>query len=96
VSEADDAPVWTAQPGWVWTTSTPHDGRLYTGTVDGKILALSTEDGRTLWMLPTNGRIYPGPAQPEPKGIPVVAQAHERAAFDRTIRQANQGGFRML
>ena len=62
VSEADGAPLWTAQPGWVWTTSTPHDGRLYTGTVDGKIFALSTEDGSTLWMRPTNGGIYPSPA----------------------------------
>jgi outer membrane protein assembly factor BamB len=62
VSEADGAPLWTAQPGWVWTTSTPHGGRLYTGTVDGKIFALSTEDGSTLWMRPTNGGIYPSPA----------------------------------
>ena len=62
VSEADGAPLWTAQPGWVWTTSTPNDGRLYTGTVDGKIFALSTEDGSTLWMRPTNGGIYPAPA----------------------------------
>lgn len=62
VNEADGSPVWTSQPGWVWTTSTPHDGRLYTGTVDGKIFALSTEDGSTQWMRPTNGGIYPSPA----------------------------------
>lgn len=62
VSEADGAPLWVTQPGWVWATSTPHDGRLYTGTVDGKILALSTEDGSTLWKRPTNGGIYPAPA----------------------------------
>jgi outer membrane protein assembly factor BamB len=62
VSETDGAPIWAAQPGWVWTTSTPHAGRLYTGTVDGKIFALSTKDGSTLWMRPTNGGIYPSPA----------------------------------
>ena len=62
VNESDGAPLWTAQPGWVWTTSTPHDGRLFTGTVDGNIFALSTEDGRTLWKRPTNGGIYPSPA----------------------------------
>lgn len=62
VSEEDGSPIWTAQPGWVWTTSTPHDGRLFTGTVDGKIFALSTDDGRALWMRPTNGGIYPSPA----------------------------------
>lgn len=65
VSESDGAPLWTAQPGWVWTTSTPHDGRLYSGTVDGKIFALSTEDGRMLWMRPTNGGIYPSPTVSE-------------------------------
>lgn len=62
VSEANGSPIWTAQPGWVWTTSTPHDERLFTGTVDGKVFALSTEDGRSLWMRPTNGGIYPSPA----------------------------------
>ena len=62
VSETDGSPLWTAQPGWVWTTSTPHEGQLYNGTVDGKIFALSTEDGSTRWMRPTNGGIYPSPA----------------------------------
>lgn len=62
VGEADGSPIWKAQPGWVWTTSTPHDGHLFTGTVDGKIFALSTEDGRSRWMRPTNGGIYPSPA----------------------------------
>lgn len=62
VREGDGSPIWTTQAGWVWTTSTPHDGRLFTGTVDGKIFALSMKDGRTLWKRPTNGGIYPSPA----------------------------------
>ena len=62
VSEADGSPIWTAQPGWVWTTVTPHHGRLFTGTVNGNIVALSTEDGRLHWNRPTNGGIYPAPA----------------------------------
>jgi outer membrane protein assembly factor BamB len=62
VSETDGSPLWTAQPGWVWTTSTPHDERLFTGTVDGNTFALSTKDGSTLWKRQTNGGIYPSPA----------------------------------
>jgi outer membrane protein assembly factor BamB len=62
VREDDGALIWTAQPGWIWTTSTPHGERLYTGTVDGNIFALSTKDGRVLWKRPTNGGIYPSPA----------------------------------
>ncbi|MCU0784010.1 MAG: PQQ-binding-like beta-propeller repeat protein [Verrucomicrobia bacterium] len=65
VSEADGSPIWTAQTGWVWTTGTPHGERLFTGTVDGNIVALSTKDGRRLWKRPTNGGVYPAPAVSE-------------------------------
>jgi outer membrane protein assembly factor BamB len=60
---ADDGrPVWSADVGWVWTSCMPDGDRLFTGTVEGDILALSTDDGRVLWKRPTNGGIYPSPA----------------------------------
>ncbi len=62
VKESDGMPIWTADVGWVWTTSTPDGDRLYTGTVEGDILCLSTQDGRLLWQRPTNGGVYPAPA----------------------------------
>jgi outer membrane protein assembly factor BamB len=62
VNEQDGSPLWRSAVGWVWTTSTPDGDRLYTGTVEGDILALSTADGRVLWRRPTNGGVYPAPA----------------------------------
>lgn len=62
VREDDGSPLWQSTVGWVWTTSTPAGDRLFTGTVEGDILALSTEDGRLLWKRPTNGGVYPSPA----------------------------------
>ena len=61
--EADSGlPVWSSRVGWVWTTSTPDDTQVYTGTVDGRILALEAETGNQVWELPTNGGVYPSPA----------------------------------
>jgi outer membrane protein assembly factor BamB len=62
VREDDGTPIWTSKVGWVWTTSTPDGDRLFNGTVQGDICALSTDDGRVLWKRPTNGGIYPAPA----------------------------------
>lgn len=62
VREKDGLPIWKSEIGWAWTTSTPDKDRLFTGTVEGDIFALSTDDGRVLWKRPTNGGVYPAPA----------------------------------
>jgi outer membrane protein assembly factor BamB len=62
VAEDDGSPIWTSKVGWVWTTSTPDGDRIFNGTVQGDICALSTDDGKVLWTRPTNGGIYPAPA----------------------------------
>lgn len=62
VDERDGMPLWRSEVGWVWTTSTPDGDRVYTGTVEGDILALSTTDGRLIWRRKTNGGVYPAPA----------------------------------
>ncbi|VGO13950.1 Serine/threonine-protein kinase AfsK [Pontiella desulfatans] len=55
-------PVWSSKVGWVWCTSTPDDERVYTGTVDGRIIALDVETGEEVWEYLTNGGVYPAPA----------------------------------
>jgi outer membrane protein assembly factor BamB len=55
-------PVWSSKVGWVWTTSTPDNTRVYTGTVDGRIVALDANTGKELWEHLTNGGVYPAPA----------------------------------
>ncbi|MEX0320953.1 MAG: PQQ-binding-like beta-propeller repeat protein [Puniceicoccaceae bacterium] len=55
-------PVWSSKVGWVWTTSTPDDTQVYTGTVDGRIIALEANTGKEVWEHLTNGGVYPAPA----------------------------------
>ena len=56
------SPIWTSKVGWVWTTSTPDDSKVYTGTVDGRIIALEVDTGKEVWEHLTNGGVYPAPA----------------------------------
>jgi glucose dehydrogenase len=56
------SPIWTSKVGWVWTTSTPDDSKVYTGTVDGRIIALEVDTGQEVWEHLTNGGVYPAPA----------------------------------
>ncbi|MCU0784008.1 MAG: PQQ-binding-like beta-propeller repeat protein [Verrucomicrobia bacterium] len=86
VSAADGSPLWSAQPGWVWTTATPHDGRLITGTVDGNIVALSTKDGSELWKHPTNGGVYPSPAISDGRAYTGSWDGHYFALDEKTGR----------
>ena len=55
-------PIWSSKVGWVWTTSTPDDTQVYTGTVDGRIIALEADTGKEVWQHLTNGGVYPAPA----------------------------------
>ncbi|MFY0654941.1 MAG: PQQ-binding-like beta-propeller repeat protein [Cyclobacteriaceae bacterium] len=56
------SPIWSSNVGWVWTTSTPDETQVYTGTVDGRIIALDIENGEEVWEHLTNGGVYPAPA----------------------------------
>jgi outer membrane protein assembly factor BamB len=64
VNAADGAPVWTSDVGWVWTSCMPdpEGERVFAGTVEGDIFAVSAADGKLLWKRPTNGGVYPSPA----------------------------------
>ncbi|VGO19582.1 outer membrane protein assembly factor BamB family protein [Pontiella sulfatireligans] len=55
-------PIWTSHPGWVWVSSMPDEGRVFAGTVDGRIIALDAGNGQELWEHKTNGGVYPSPA----------------------------------
>ena len=65
VDENTGLPIWSSRVGWVWTTSTPDETQVYTGTVDGNIVALDIENGAPVWTLKTNGGVYPSPAVDE-------------------------------
>ena len=65
VDLAGGTPIWTAPVGWVWTSATVGDGRVFTGTVEGEIVALSAANGARQWTRKTNGGVYPAPALDE-------------------------------
>ena len=62
VDAATGQPLWVSKVGWVWTSSTPDDTQVYTGTVDGNIVALRADSGEPVWTFRTNGGGYPAPA----------------------------------
>ncbi|NDV61566.1 PQQ-binding-like beta-propeller repeat protein [Puniceicoccales bacterium CK1056] len=55
-------PVWSSKVGWVWTSCMPDGAKVFTGTVEGDIIALEPDTGKRLWTHQTNGGIYPAPA----------------------------------
>lgn len=60
--DADDGmPVWKQALGWVWSSATPSEGRLYVPGVDGYVSCLREEDGAILWRYRTGRAAHPEP-----------------------------------
>ncbi|VGO19585.1 outer membrane protein assembly factor BamB family protein [Pontiella sulfatireligans] len=67
VDEDTGKPIWTSNPGWVWVTSMPDDDKVFTGTVDGRIIALNAKNGKEIWEHLVGGGVYPSPAVDDEK-----------------------------
>ena len=91
----DGTQVWKQTLGWVWSSATPSEGKLYVPGVDGYVSCLREEDGAILWRYRTGRAAHPEP--PVDRGrVYFGSWDHYDYALDtedgRVVWQAYTGG----